>query len=176
MTRVQRCGDSPSSAMTCPGCGLQAKVTMPVSECRYHASKGCWQRFEELSAYGFSRRDPAFKHQTVVDAYGAQHISESTPTLGASFALIGLYLSLEQGYTGRQVQLAHMALAKHPHDWPRLTPPHCVGDLTVQDALQAEPGESRDAVVTDWASAVWSAWEKDHAWVADTSERLLKLT
>ncbi len=28
------------------------------------------------------------------------------------FALVDLYLACERGYTGRQVQLAHMALAR----------------------------------------------------------------
>ena len=37
--------------------------------------------------------------------------------------LIGMYLALEKGRTGRQVQRAHTRIAKARKDWPRLGHP-----------------------------------------------------
>jgi len=48
----------------------------------------------ELSYYTLAHGDSGFTHQHVVDAYGAQHIRPSTSTIGAAFALAGLYLPL----------------------------------------------------------------------------------
>lgn len=164
-------------ADTCPGCGLRIARTQPVSGLRYHASEGCLQRFEELSAYGYSRGDVEYRHQTVVDAYAAQHVAPDTPTIGPAFALIGLYLRLEHDRTGREVQQAHMVLAgplgNQRRAWPRLDPPGRCGDMTVLDVLQAEPGETRDATALAWARSVWQAWEQKHAWVRATCEDLL---
>jgi hypothetical protein len=59
-------------------------------------------------------------HQHVVDAYAAQHASGTTRNITVAFDLIGLYLALEKGYTGKEVQNAHMQIAKIRKDWPRL--------------------------------------------------------
>lgn len=69
---------------------------------------------------------PFFHHQLCVDAYGAQHSGGSVRPITAVFALVGLYLAVERGFTGRQVQIAHMKLVKKAGkrtDWPRLEPP-----------------------------------------------------
>ena len=47
----------------------------------------------ELSYYTLAHGDSAFIHQHVVDAYAAQHLRSSTSTIGAAFALAGLYLA-----------------------------------------------------------------------------------
>lgn len=112
----------------------------------------------ELSAYTLSKGDPDFLHQVGVDAYGAQHSGGPTRSITTVYALLGLCLAIEHGHTGRQVQRAHMALAKRKTDWPRLEPPERPGTVTVKDVVGAEPGEARDKLLIEWARSVWMAW------------------
>jgi hypothetical protein len=73
------------------------------------------------TAYHLSSNDPTFIHQVAVDTYGAQHAGGALRNITTAYALIGLYLAVERGYTGRQVQRAHMSLAKNRSAWPRLS-------------------------------------------------------
>jgi hypothetical protein len=159
----------------CPGCGLKLPDQKLEANARHNASGECWQLCGELAAYHLSRNDPTFIHQLAVDAYGAQHSGGVTRNITTAYALIGLYLVLEHEYTGRQVQRAHMLLAKKRITWPRLDPPESPGALTVQDVLQADPGHERDAMLMKWALSVWLAWEKAHEWVRKVSKDLLKI-
>ncbi len=148
----------------CPGCGLKLPNQKLETNARYNASGECWRVYGELTAYTLLQNNPAFIHQLAVDAYGAQHSGGITRNITTSYALIGLFLALEQHYTGRQVQRAHMVLAKLQVDWPRLDPPTSPGALTVQDVMSADPGDGRDAMLTKWAQSVWLAWEDSHEW------------
>lgn len=112
----------------------------------------------ELSYYTLAHRDPKFIHQHLVDAYGAQHVRQSKSTIGAAFALTGLYLAVERGFTGRQVQKMHMLMASRSKAWPRFTPPPHVGSMTVADVLAVEPGPQRDEAIMTWCQSVWAAW------------------
>jgi uncharacterized protein DUF5946 len=60
-----------------------------------------------LSAYTLTHSDPAFIHQHVVDAFAAQSADDTTKPITLTFALVGLYLHVEKGRTGRRVQLVH---------------------------------------------------------------------
>lgn len=115
----------------------------------------------ELSYYTLAHRDPAFIHQHLVDAYGAQHVRQSKSTIGAAFALAGLYLAAERGLSGRQVQKMHMRMAASPKQWPRFEPPEDVGPLTVADVLKVEPGPARDQELMRWVASVWTAWSSE---------------
>ncbi len=108
------------------------------------------------------RTDPSFIHQTAVDAYAAQHPAESQKPIKTAFALIGLFLHLERGYSGREVQLAHMQLARKRKQWPAFEPPARLGDITVADVLRAKPGAERDRMIERWCAAVWEAWRDSH--------------
>jgi Family of unknown function (DUF5946) len=70
------------------------------------------EAYEELQCYSLSRSGAEFVHQHVVDAWAAQNAQEGVPPIGLTFALIGLCLHLERGFSGRQVQRAHMALGR----------------------------------------------------------------
>lgn len=59
-------------------------------------------------ALRLSHGDAFFIHQVAVDAYAAQHAGPASKTITIAFALIGLCLLLERGYTGKAVQRAHM--------------------------------------------------------------------
>jgi hypothetical protein len=158
----------------CPGCRLKLPNQNLVLNDRYNASGECWQLYGELTAYNLSKNDLTFTHQLAVDAYGAQHSGGVTRNITIAFALIGLYLAIERGFTGRQVQRAHMELSKQRHNWPRLEPPNQVCELTVLDVLHAEPGEKRNEMLTVWAEAVWRSWEYKHDWVRNICNQWLK--
>lgn len=116
----------------------------------------------ELSYYTLAHADPTFIHQHLVDAYGAQHVSQSQSTIGAAFALAGLYLAVERGFTGRQVQQMHVRMARTSKRWPRFDPPEDLGFLTVADVVAVEPGPGRDEKLMEWCASVWSAWSSEH--------------
>jgi hypothetical protein len=158
----------------CPGCGIEQPSSGQSPPSRFHASPECWTLFGELSAYTLSHGHPSFIHQHAVDAYQAQHAVESVSNIGIAFSLIGLYLATEKGWTGRQVQLAHMKLSRPKRNWPRLEPVRERAALTVLDVLQVEPGTARDAMLMKWAAAVWASWSHAHAWTAETCARWLK--
>ena len=157
----------------CPGCGLRLPISDAPGDERFNASPECLALHNELTGYTVMRGDPEFIHQHFVDAYAAQHTAEGQPTIRAAFALIGLYLACEKGYTGKQVQRMHMLLARRSKQWPRFTPPAHVGELTVQDVLRAEPGQPRDDALMRWARSVWQAWSEQHARVQALFEQVM---
>jgi hypothetical protein len=115
--------------------------------------------YDELSFYTLGLGDEAFLHQNIVDAYAAQHVDEQTKPIRTVFALIGLYLNLEKGFTGRQVQQMHMRLAKLRRHWPKLPPPEATAQITVADVLATPPGGQRDKAIRNWCAAVWEIWQ-----------------
>ena len=127
----------------------------------------------EIAYYTLAHGDPKFIHQHLVDAYGAQHIRQSKSTIGAAFALAGLYLAVERGFTGRQVQLMHIRMAKAQIQWPRFNPPPIVGLMTVADVVAVEPGERRDEALMQWCASIWAAWSGEHDRVREMLEPFL---
>ncbi|HYU83567.1 MAG TPA: DUF5946 family protein, partial [Kribbellaceae bacterium] len=62
------------------------------------------------------------------------------------------------------VRTAHGVMANSFSDWPRLTPPPRVGDLTAYDVLCAGDVDQVEAALIEWARQVWEAWpEPDRA-------------
>ena len=118
--------------------------------------------FHELSYYTLTQRDPSFIHQYVVDAFAAQYAHEHTKPITLAFALIGLYLYLEKNFSGREVQLAHMKLAKHKKRWPTFDLPEYRGNATVFDVIAAPEGPKRDEAIHRWCAAVWDAYQGNH--------------
>ena len=161
-------------AMTrCPGCGAALPDRHLDPPEKFNASGECWQAFSDLSCYTVARQDPGFIHQHAVDAYEAQHAGGNSRPIAVVFGLIGLYLALEGGFTGKEVQQAHMRIAKLRKDWPRMEPPKLRAALTVADVLAAPEGPERDALLMQWAATVWAIWEDRHAWVRETTDALL---
>jgi len=158
----------------CPGCGAELPDRqLPMSD-RYLASGECWELYGELTASNMERMDPFFHHQLCVDAYGAQHAGESAKPIAAAFALVGLYLAAERGYTGRQVQQAHMELAKKAGKefaWPRFEPPERTWAVTVAEVWNAEAGEKREKMIKTWAETVWRGWAHEHGRVRALCEK-----
>jgi hypothetical protein len=125
--------------------------------------------FHELSYYTTSHPSPSFIHQHVVDAFAAQTADEDTKPIKITFALLGLYLFLEKDFTGRQVQLTHMKIAKVKDnvDWPKIIYPEDKGSITISDVLQSTPGEERDLMIKKWCLSVWEAYSDSHLQIVD---------
>jgi hypothetical protein len=159
--------------VVCPGCGLALPSLGLDLDSRANASGECRQLMSELSYYTLAHGNIAFIHQHLVDAYGAQHVRVSKSTVGAAFSLAGLYLAVEKGFTGRQVQKMHILMASKSKDWPRFEPPASMGKLTVADVLKSEPGVKRDEELMRWCASVWAAWSSEQERVRQMMERFL---
>lgn len=129
--------------------------------------------YNELACYTLSLGDKEFIHQHIVDAFGAQHADENTKPIGITFALAGLYLYLEKGYTGRQVQLAHVKMARRKRKWPSFNLPENRGDITVEDVLNTAPGKERKEMIRKWCISVWDSYRQSHLIIADVVNRTL---
>ena len=114
--------------------------------------------FHELCYYTLAHTDPAFIHQHVVDAIAAQTCTADDKPIKLTFALVGLYLHLEKNRTGKQVQLAHMKLARRKQAWPTFPLPAFRGAITVHDVLAVDPGPARDAMIHRWCASAWDAF------------------
>jgi hypothetical protein len=158
----------------CPGCGLKLKTDKPGLDTRYNATQDCRQLYDELAAVTLSLRDPDFPHQTVVDAYTAQHYGPNIKPIGICFALIGLYLTFEQGYTGREAQLAHIKLGKLHLKWNSFEPRTTCGAITVKDVLGAITEDNYIRPIENWGKSVWDTWISEWPTIGDIVEKYLK--
>lgn len=116
-----------------------------------------------LAAWSLTLGDPAFVHQHVVDAWTAQTATVRSAPIGVAFALIGLCLHLEHGRTGREVQQAHMRLARVRRDWPVFALPTERGAIGPADVLAEAADPDRVAAVRGWCEAVWGAYAASQA-------------
>jgi hypothetical protein len=132
-------------------------------------------RYNDLAFYTLAHPDPAFIHQHVVDAYTAQQADDTTKPIAVIFALIGLYLHLEKHFTGRQVQRAHMQLAKWPNTWPKLPISTRRSEIDIEDVLAAEPGAVRDAMIDQWCESVWNCWRENRPAVVAIAQKYLEI-
>ncbi len=125
---------------------------------------------EELQCYTLTLGDPTFIHQHVVDAWTAQHADPGGKPIALAFALAGLHLHLERGFSGREVQRAHMAMAratKETKEWPRFPIPEDRGAVTAIDVMRAAPGPDRVQALHAWCASVWAAFHESHRAVAE---------
>jgi len=121
------------------------------------------EAYDELCAYTLSHGDAQFIHQHVVDAWTAQHADARTKPLGLTFALVGLYLAVEKNVSGREVQRAHMRLARRKRAWPSFELPKSRGAMTALDVMDAPAGPQRDAAIRAWCAAVWAPFSAQRA-------------
>ncbi len=134
------------------------------------------EQYNQLAFYTLAPQGPQFIHQNLVDAYAAQTTVETDKAIKITFALVGLYLHIEKGQTGRQAQIAHMRLARRRKDWPRFKPPLERGAIRVGDVLAADTGQERDAMIRKWCEDVWASWEHVHKQIAQLCESELGIT
>lgn len=125
------------------------------------------QAYEELQCYTLGHGGPGFIHQHVVDAWAAQHADEQTKPIGLTFALVGLYLHVERGFSGRQVQRVHMKLGQRRRTWPSFPLPRERGSVTASQVMAAPAGPERDISIDSWCASVWGAFSDSHRAVAE---------
>ena len=123
--------------------------------------------YHELCAYTLQRGDATFIHQHVVDAFAAQRATGQSKPISVAFSLAGLYLHVERGFSGRQVQRAHMRLARQKRTWPAFVLPDDRGDVTVADVMSVPAGSERDAAIDKWCASVWSAFAVNRSAVVE---------
>lgn len=158
---------------TCPGCGLLLPSSDWPVDPRRNASPACWHLYTTVTGHELSHvRELGGVHQLTVDAYSAQHAGQDVPPIGVAFALIGLYLTLDQGWSGSDVRAAHQDLASRFQTWPQFTPPAQRAPLTVAHVAGSPSPEEHASRVRAWAESVWQAWSAEHgrvrAWAAET--------
>lgn len=128
-----------------------------------------------LCFYTLEHRDPAFIHQHVVDAFAVQNATSATKPLKPVFGLLGLYLHLEHGWTGRQVQHAHMRIAATRRPWQMPPLPADRGAIRISDVLAVPPGPGRDTMIESWCASVWQACSSAHAHIRSIARELLQV-
>lgn len=119
--------------------------------------------YHALCAYTLTLGDPEFIHQHVVDAWAVQHATAESKPIAVFFGLMGLHLHLEQGFTGREVQLAHMRLARTRRAWPTFALPVDRGTVSAVDAMEVAEGGDRALAIDRWCQSVWEAFKESHA-------------
>src|SRR5581483_6785511 len=135
----------------------------------------CKDLYYELSLYTLAHPDQHyFIHQLVVDAYAAQHVTKDSKPVAVAGALVGLYLVVEHGYTGKQVQQVHMKLGNHMKEWMIGRFPTAQSSMTVASVLAAAPGQVRDDAIGQWVQEVWKLWKFEKVSVGLLLKKYLK--
>jgi hypothetical protein len=124
--------------------------------------------WHELMACTLTLGDATFVHQHVVDAWAVQHATEDSKPIAVMFGLIGLYLHLERGFNGREVQRAHMQLGTPRRTWSMPELPERRGAIRVGDVLEAVPGLELQVMIDIWCNSVWEACEGLHSQIGET--------
>jgi len=93
-----------------------------------------------------------------VDAHAAQNADGHTKPIKLTFALVGLYLHCERGFSGKLVQRTHMALARKRRSWPSFPMPEDRGYITVAEVVAFPAGPGRDNAIHDWSRSVWESY------------------
>jgi hypothetical protein len=159
----------------CPGCGLSLKSDQcPVKN--YIASCACLNLYWEFSNFTLSVRDQNFPHQLAVDTYAAQHYGAKMKPVTITFALIGLHLAFERGYTGREVQDAHVLLGKLHERWPGFTVTRKADEVNGSNVLQNISKDNYGQLLAKWGKSVWDSWKPEHENVRKLVDRYLKIS
>jgi hypothetical protein len=120
---------------------------------------------DELYVYTMGRRNFILQH--VVDATIAQTAPAiNPPAIGVIFSLAGLYLYIEKGFTGAQVQNAHRVMGTFKRSWPNVVWPTERGNMTAEAVLTMPAGPERDDAIHEWCTQVWAAFSANRSMLA----------
>lgn len=106
----------------------------------------------------------AFIHWHAVDTFTAQNAHENTKPITITFA--GLYLMLEKNFTGKEVQNAHIKMAKPRKTWLEFNLPKHKGDITIEDVIITPPSSMLDDAIFKWCASIWDDYTESHGKVA----------
>jgi len=135
------------------------------------SSSASFTVYDHLYLYAGGRGRERFILQNVVDAHHAQIATEQTKPIVIIMALVGLYLHVERGFTGLQVQQVHMQLGRHKHQWPRIALPQTRGAVNEEDVMKVPEGDERDAAISDWCRSVWDVYKDNRPTIIDLLHR-----
>jgi Family of unknown function (DUF5946) len=162
----------------CPGCGIVLPVDSAAPVVPLNASPECAAVYAEVSGFEFEHPVMLRYHQLSVDAYGAQHGAAPTTPIRLAYSLAGLWLALEQGFSGDEVRMIHRRMGHAADWWPTFEPPRTAAWTTVRDVaeLGVRQGSSTGhaTATRDWAEDVWRVWTEERPGVAADVERLLR--
>lgn len=159
----------------CPGCGARFFAGSAVlgGHDDYDVSPECWHSYGTLISFiAGLPGELAVWQQPAADAFTLQHWSGSMPPIRQAFALNGLYLVFELGYTGLQARAAHGRLAGTGAAWTTYEVPDHAGDMRASDVSIAAVAHCADDMAS-WGRTAWDAWEHAHDAVAEQTDRLL---
>ena len=144
----------------CPGCGDELEVVEGPTDRYGGSSAACWKRFTEILVREYSSPAHFKVHQLTVDAYMAQHPSQSSPAAIQSVwvHLVAIYLALEQQKPLPFIQKVMKKLARPDIKFVALVPPPGPAALTVGHVWEAASAEEHQQRVRLWAGAVWESW------------------
>ena len=163
-----------SAFIECPGCGLRLPDQNLDQAERFNASGECLKMYFELACWTLVQsRTSGSSTSTRWMRMRRSTQGEEHARLRLYLVFIGLYLAQEKGYTGLQVQRAHVKIGRTRRDWPRLEPPEHPAELTVMDVLQVGTDAEKEEMLLRWAASVWQSWEHRHQWVREMTERVL---
>jgi len=166
------------STTECTGCGLVLPVEAGAPTIPMNASAECAAVYAEVSGFEFQHPVMLRYHQLSVDAYGAQHAGRPTTPIRLGYALAGLWLALEHGFSGDEVRVIHHSMGHAEEWWPAFEPPAGRARITVHDV--AEQGvrigsSTGHATATRaWAEDVWGTWTEQRPQVGAEVEALLR--
>jgi hypothetical protein len=123
--------------------------------------------YDHLYVYAGTRGRERFILQNVVDAHHAQTATDQTKPVALIMALVGLYLHVEKGFSGLQVQQAHMRLGRTKHQWPGIVLPPARGTMTEDEVMQVPEGDARDAAISAWCRSVWDAYAENRTTIIE---------
>lgn len=128
------------------------------------SSAGCWAVYGTLLARDYGEYGYPAVHRLSVDAYAVQHPGQPMKQAIQSVAvhLIGLYCSLERGFSTAQVTKAIGRAAQFSDGLVWLDPPASMGKITVVDAANADGLKEYQYVAKAWAQSAWEAWSAHH--------------
>lgn len=161
----------------CPSCWyLGVDAELPEPNCVV-ATPACYACFGELTGgRTLIAGSGDFIHQVALDAYVAQHCPGDARR-ALVYSLAGLYLVVEQGRTGRQVQQVHQALAMTRHPLLAMEPVDAHAAGTAADVLLQISHDGLVASVNGWAARVWHAYAAHHQeiehWAVGWPERVV---
>lgn len=150
------------SEVLCFGCGaLVPDQHGPVHKYMLSAP-GCWATYGSVLAWhaGLPSADPAVS-QHMVDAYAAQHAANDDRRNRQSVAvhLMSLCAALEHRVSG--TRLPQMIGSWTHRDYPQLVPRPGAYPITIREVADVT-GNSRPALIDDWAASTWAAWSAHH--------------
>ncbi len=129
--------------------------------------------YHDLTIYSLSHQGKNFIHQYVVDSFTAQNATVNTSAIAVFYALAGLYLHVEKGFNGKQVQEAHLKFSKQTKNYPTINLPAFRGELNIRNIAVSEPGIERDQAIENWAKCVWDCYQNEREKIITLTEKLL---